>query len=59
VEQTLPEEGIKAIRSFLEEAEGSESNFLNSNIKLLINFFLSVSYDTESIIKVLYNEYKK
>jgi len=31
VEQTLPEEGIKAIRSFLEEAEGSESNFFFLN----------------------------
>lgn len=31
VEQTLPEEGIKAIRSFLEEAKGSESNFFFLN----------------------------
>jgi len=31
VEQTLPEEGIKAIRNFLEEAEGSESNFFFLN----------------------------
>ena len=31
VEQTLPEEGIKAIRSFLEKATGSESNFFFLN----------------------------
>lgn len=29
VEQTLPEEGIEAIRSFLEKAKGSESNFFS------------------------------
>jgi FAD/FMN-containing dehydrogenase len=31
VEQTIPEEGIKAIRSFLEKAPGSESNFFFLN----------------------------